>query len=173
MKNLKYLLVISLLIASFPVEVQAAAQASPREIACQFYTLVVREEPSGLPDTRVMQLFEPYLSQSLCSLFSRAKNKQAEAMRTHPREKPPYVGGCLFSCLYEGPKRFLLGKSIISGRFAHIEVKQSVKPEGSFEWADTLVLVKENGRWLVWDIRMRCSWPFRMGPTLRVMLGDT
>ncbi len=34
-----------------------------------------------------------------------------------------------------------------------------------------MVLVKEGGRWLVWDVRMGCGWSFRMGPTLRAMLG--
>ena len=173
MKNLRCLFIIGLLIAPILSDAHVAAQNSPRKVAFQFYTLVVREDPSGLPDTPEMQLLKPYLSRSLRSLFSRAQTEQTKFMRANPEEKPPYVDGCLFSCLYEGPKRFRLGKPIISGRFAYIKVKQSAEPDGDFEWSDTLVLVKEKGHWLVWDIRMECDWPFRMGPTLRVMLSGT
>lgn len=171
MKNLRYSLVVGLLLAPVLFETRAAAQKSPRAVASEFYALVVREDPSGLPDAREMRLFRPYLSRGLRSLFRRAGREQADAMRRHPQEKPPHVDGCLFSCLYEGPKRFRLGRPRVSGRFAHVAVEQSAEPGGSFKWSDTLVLVKEDGRWLVWDVRMGCSWPFRMGPTLRVMLG--
>lgn len=37
-------------------------------------------------------------------------------------------------------------------------------------WTDTIVLIHEQGRWVVSDIRMGCDWPFRMGPSLREML---
>lgn len=171
-KSFEFSIVISLLIATISFVTQAAAQDTSREIASQFYALVVREAPSGLPDKREMQEFKPYLSQSLLSLFSRAREEQAEAKQAHPQEKPPYVDGCLFSCLFEGPKRFRLGKQKVSGKFAYIDVEQSAEPKGNFEWTDTLVLVNESGRWLVWDIHMGCNWPYRMGPTLRVMLGD-
>ena len=171
--SLRWIVIISLLITSILFEAQAVADDSPREIASRFYTLVVREKPGGLPDTTEMKLFEPFLSQSLSSLFSRARKVKEEAMRDHPGDKPPYVDGCLFSCLFEGPERFRLGAHRISGRFAYLEVWQSAESEGDYEWADELVLVMENGHWLVWDIRMGCTWPFRMGPTLRKMLnGD-
>ena len=172
MKNFKYCLMIGWLIAPLLFEAQAAAQSSPREAASRFYALVVRENPSGLPDAREMRLFNPHLSRNLRSLFGRARKEQEDFVRANPQEKPPNVDGSLFSCLHEGPKRFRAGRPVISGRFAHVEVKQGAKARGGFGWADTLVLVKEDGRWRVWDVRMGCSWPFRMGPTLRVMLGD-
>jgi hypothetical protein len=170
MRNSNHSLIVGLLVVPLLFEAQVAAQNSPREVASRFYPLVVREDPSGLPDAREMRLFRPYLSRSLRSLFSRARKEQEEFMRTHPQEKPPNVDGCLFSCLYEGPKQFRLGRPRISGRFAYIEVEQSAEARGKFEWADTLILVKESGHWRVWDIRMGCNWPFRMGPTLRAML---
>jgi hypothetical protein len=148
----------------------AAAQQSPREVASEFYTLIVREDPSGLPDDAEMRRLRPYLSRALRSLFARAQKEQASAMREHPDEKPPFVDGCLFSCMFEGPKQFKVGRPRVSGRFAYVAIEQSSEPEASAKWTDTLVLVKERGRWLVWDVRMGCTWDFRMGPTLRVML---
>lgn len=173
MKNFKYTFVVGLLLAPFLFEARVAAQSSPRAVASRFYALVVREDPTGLPDAREMRLFEPYLSRDLRTLFGRAREEQAEFMRANPQEKPPNVDGCLFSCLYEGPKGFRVGRPRVSGRFAYVTVTQTAEPGGGAEWSDTLVLVRERGRWLVWDIRMGCDWPFRMGPTLRAMLGGT
>lgn len=172
MKQLKLPFAICLLAAPLLFGARAAAQSSPREVASRFYTLVVREDPSGLPDARQMRLLGPYLSRDLRALFGRAQTEQAAFVRANPDEKPPNVEGCLFSCLFEGPKRFGVGQPRMEGRFAHVEVRQSGEPRGDFKWADTLVLVKEGGRWVVWDIRMGCDWPFRIGPTLRAMLGE-
>ena len=76
-----------------------------------------------------------------------------------------FIGGHLFVL-----RMFDKFKDRLEARVAYIEVSQSAEPKGNFEWTDTLVLVKEDGRWLVWDIHMGCGWPFRMGPALRVML---
>lgn len=148
-----------------------AAETSPHDVAVKFYSVVVREHPDGLPDPRVMRLLRPYLSQSLRSMFSRAKKQQAEHLRLHPDEKPPWVDGCLFSCSFDGLMRFRVGKIKVTGRFAYVAVEQSLEPDDS-TWTDTLVLARENKRWRIWDVRMGCTWPFRMGPTLRKMLSD-
>ena len=170
MKRLHLSLAAGLLVALTLCGTSAAAQQSPREAASEFYTLIVREDPSGLPDEAEMRLFRPRLSRGLRTLFARAYREQARAMREHPDEKPPLVEGCLFSCSFEGPKQFKVGGTKISGRFAYVAVEQGSEPGAGPAWTDTLVLVKERGRWLVWDVRMGCTWGFRMGPTLRAML---
>jgi hypothetical protein len=172
MKRLHLSLAAGLLAAVTLCGARAAAQQSPREVASEFYTLVVREDPSGLPDAAEMRRLRPYLSGGLRSLFARAYKEQAKAMREHPDEKPPLVDGCLFSCSFEGPKQFKVGGTKVAGRFAYVAVEQGSEPEASARWTDTLVLVKERGRWLVWDVRMGCTWDFRMGPTLRAMLSS-
>lgn len=171
MKRFHFSLVVGLLVAPLLCGARAAAQQSPREVASEFYTLIVREDSSGLPDEAEMRLLRPYMSRALLSLFERAGREQARAVREHPDEKPPLVEGCLFSCAFEGPKRFSVGRPRVSGRFAYVAVEQRAEPGQNVEWTDTLVLVKERGRWLVWDVRMGCKWDFRMGPTLRAMLG--
>jgi len=171
MKRLHLSLAFGLLAAAALCGTRAAAQQqSPREVASEFYTLVVREDPSGLPDEAEMRRLRPYLSSGLRTLFARAYAERARAAREHPDEKPPLVEGCLFSCSFEGPKQFKVGRPRVSGRFAYVAVEQGSEPEASARWTDTLVLVRERGRWLVWDVRMGCTWDFRMGPTLRSML---
>ncbi len=171
MRRFHFTLAAGLLVAATLCASRAAAQQSPREAASEFYALVVREDPSGLPDEAEMRLFRPRLSRGLRALFARAYRERERAARERPDEKPPHVDGCLFSCSFEGPKRFEVGRPRVSGRFAYVAVEQGAEPGGGVEWTDTLVLVRERGRWLVWDVRMGCKWDFRMGPTLRSMLG--
>lgn len=171
MKRLRLSLALGLLAALLLCAERAAARQTPREVAQGFYALVVSEAPSGLPDEQEMRLFDPYLSRGLRTLFARAAKERDDAMRARPDEKPPFVDGCIFSCAYEGPRRFSVGGARVAGRFAHVAVRQDAGPGENVEWTDTLVLVKEGGRWRVWDVRMGCKWSFRMGPTLRAMLG--
>jgi hypothetical protein len=164
-------LIIGLLITSVAQGAQAATRKSPRAVASEFYASVVREDISGLPDEQEMRALRPYLSLSLRSLFRRAQKAEAAAIRRTPAgDKPPILEGCLFSCLYEGPEKFRVGRQRVSGRFAYVKVEQSAGPD---EWTDTLILVRERGRWLVWDVRLGCSEPHMGEPTLRKMIGDT
>lgn len=171
MKRLQITFALGLLAVPLLCAGRVAAQQTPREVAQGFYRLVVSEQPAGLPGAQEMPLFDPYLSRGLRALFARAARERDEAVRRRPDEKPPFVDGSLFSCAFEGPRRFSLGRPKVSGRFAYVPVKQDAGPGENVEWTDTLVLVKEGGRWLVWDVRMGCKWSFRMGPTLRAMLG--
>jgi hypothetical protein len=170
MKRFHFSLALGLLVAPLLCGARAAAQQTPAQVAGGFYALVVSEDPSGLPDEAEMRRFRPYLSRGLGTLFDRARAVQERAARERPDEKPPLVDGCIFSCAFEGPKRFSLGRPKVSGRFAYVAVRQDAGPGEQAEWTDTLVLVRERGRWLVWDVRMGCKWDFRMGPTLRAML---
>jgi hypothetical protein len=103
----------------------------------------------------------------------RASKRQEAFQRAHPGDKPPLVDGCIFSCLFEGPQAFAFGAARRDGQTIRLDTKLSGDPAGKEPtWTDTLVLVKENGAWRISDIRMGCTWPFRMGPTLRAMLAD-
>lgn len=170
MRRPRLSLALGLLAATLVCAGQAAAQQTPREAARDFYELVVKDAAGGLPDERRMRLYAPRMSGDLRALFARARERQAAAVRAAPDEKPPLAEGCLFSCAFEGPRRFSVGGARRSGRFAYVAVRQDAGPGENVEWTDTLVLVREGGRWVVWDVRMGCAWSFRMGPTLRAML---
>ena len=169
MKTFHHSLIILLFMTPVFCAAQVPLQKSPSVVALEFYTLIVREDPSGVPDVREMQLLRPYLSRSLLSLFSRVRKEEVEAVkRTPDQEKPPLLEGCLFSCLYEGPNQFRIGRQRVSGRFAYLTIEQRAGPD---KWADTLILVKEKDRWRVWDVRLGCDRPHAGQPTLRMMLG--
>jgi hypothetical protein len=173
MKDLLSSAIISLVLLPALSLADAQAQRTPSETAQKLYALVVKERLSGLPDERVMRLVRPYLSRELWALFTRARKEQRDFLQHHPDEKPPWVDGCLFSCAFEGPTSFRVGQQSFARRFAYVPVMQDGGEAGSeVAWVDTVVLVKESGRWVVWDVRMGCDWPFRMGPTLRAMLKD-
>ena len=142
----------------------------PRKTAGHLYRIVVDRKLTGLPNKNDMQELAPYLSNSLKALFELASKKQSQHMRENPGDKPPWADGCLFSCLFEGPVRFQIARVERSGRYALVAVKQAGEGQSEFGWVDTVVLLMENEKWVVWDIRMGCDWPFRMGPTLRSML---
>ncbi len=164
-------LIIWLLIISMAQEAQAAPRKSPRVVASEFYALVVREDISGLPDEQEMRVLRQHLSLSLRSLLRLAQKTEAKAIKQTPAgDKPPILEGCLFSCLYEGPEKFRVGRQSISGRYAYVKVEQSA---GADKWTDTLILVMERGRWLVWDVRLGCSRPHMGEPTLRKMISET
>ncbi len=150
----------------------AQAASTPEETVWGLYGVVVTQQVSGLPDARQMQLLRTYLSADLRRLFARAARQQEEFSRRHPDEKPPWVEGCLFSCSFEGPQRFIVGRPLRAGRFVRVPVTQWVGQADEVPWTDTVVLTREQERWVVWDIRMGCDWPFHMGPTLRGMLSS-
>src|SRR5262249_22636720 len=106
-------------------------------------------------------------------LMERASRRQGAFERAHRGDKPPLVDGCIFSCLFEGPRWFALGAPRRDGPTVRLDAKLSGDTAGKdLTWTDTLVLAKESGGWRISDVRMGCTGPFRMGPPLRAMLAD-
>src|SRR5262249_51258606 len=120
MRNRK-LRVIGGLLFILTVTVPASAGSTP-EVVSGLYGLVVAQKLSGLPNAHQMQQLRPYLSANLMRLFVRAARQQQEFSRRHPDEKPSLVEGCLFSCSFEGPKHYSVGRPRRSGRFVRVPV---------------------------------------------------
>src|SRR5688572_3902474 len=87
MKTFHRSLIILLFMTPMICVAQVPPQKSPSAVASEFYTLIIREDPSGLPDVRAMQLLRPYLSRSLLSLFNRVrKGKSKQSRERHSRK---------------------------------------------------------------------------------------
>ncbi len=161
--------IIALLIIGQGLPVRA--ETTPRATVQRLYRMVIEKNLSGLPSRREVRWLRPLLSSSLLQLFERARKIQTDYVRRFPENKPPLIEGCLFSCSFEGPRQFKIDRVERPGRFMLVTVSQSDSKEANtFSWFDTVVLVRERGKWVVWDVEMGCDWPFRMGPTLRTML---
>ena len=125
---------------------------SPAEAAvCGLYETYLEVRPAGLPTQRQQRAFAPYLSRRLLALMDEARREQKDFARRFPDEKPPFVDGCLFASLFEGPDRFELvstdpkqdGTTRVTVRFGY----QDAKP-----WEDTIVVAREGKRLVVDDV---------------------
>src|SRR6185503_4057197 len=81
---------------------EAAAAAAVRD----FYTRYIELQPAGLPTREQQKALAPQLSRRLQKLMDEARSHSEAQQKAHPDEKPPFVDGCLFASLFEGPKAF-------------------------------------------------------------------
>ena len=136
-----------------------------QSVAQSFYTELRRDEICGLPDTAQMKRLAPYFTPGIVSALQRASAEQAEFMRKHPDEKPPWIEGDLFSSLFEGVEKWQLGSATVKGSTAEVPVQLSYRGDSNetARWTDTLILSHTPSGWRVADIRMGGEWAFKAG----------
>jgi hypothetical protein len=126
------------------------AADSPSQAASAFYTAYQKIHIYGLPSARELNSLAVHLSGPLQQALRRAQTEQARCIKAHPDEKGPWVDGDLFSSNFEGFSRFQIAESARSPftvEFEYVERGQK------FTWKDQVVMVQENGRWVVDDVR--------------------
>jgi len=128
----------------------APAYAGPPTVVRQFYEKYLQLRPAGLPTAAQQQAMAPYLSRRLLGLMDAARAYQAEAEKAHPDEKPPFVDGCLFASLFEGPKAFRVGRTTREGGGWKVQVHFTY--EQGVAWDDHVLVVLEEGRHVVDDV---------------------
>ena len=144
-----------------------AAQTTAR----RFYQTYLKLKVSGLPDDKQLRTLSPLLIDDLIQLFEKAKQTQAQFVKEHPDEKPPWGDGDLFTSLFEGAQRFRLGKLTMRGVYAEVPVSLSYHQGGSTSrWTDVLILTWTKNGWRVSDILMKGEWQFKNGESLRKIL---
>ncbi|MBL0939563.1 MAG: hypothetical protein IBJ03_11745 [Gemmatimonadaceae bacterium] len=132
--------------------------ATPRDVAMQFYVTLEAAGVRGIPEARAMPALEPYLTSELTTRL-----KEAAASADPQRS--------IFSGLYEGYSTYyvqdtrLLGDTalVIMG-FSNMTQKPAVK------WSDTLVVIKGPPSWRVADLRYGGNWDFGYRGTLTGVL---
>ncbi|MCP3675806.1 MAG: hypothetical protein GY829_15245 [Gammaproteobacteria bacterium] len=81
--------------------------------------------------------------------------------------KPPWIDGNLFASLHEGIHKFEFGKPVINGEMLVIPVYlEHYRENDRVEWIDILVLKKQEGVWMVHDIKYCGTWVFSYSGTL-------
>lgn len=173
--SMKKLLIaaVVLSILAFGQSVCAQSTSSPTRAAQQFYRTYLKLKIDGLPNDNQLKTLSPLLSSDLKDLFLAARKIQAEYMRDHPDEKPPWADGDLFSSLFEGAQSFRIGRALLRGATAEVPVQLKYRQGGATtSWSDVLVLERIGKRWFVSDILMKGEWAFKSGTSLRSILSS-
>ncbi len=151
------------------------AADSPDQVVKNFYTKYFETKPDGLPDPPAMKNLAPFLSSRLVELFESSRKYQDDFAANHPDEKPPFVEGCMFSSLFEGPTSFEIGrteklpdgKSKVFVRFSYVDPG---RPSDVMHWEDAVIVMTENKRLVIEDMLFLGEWPFKTGERLSEVL---
>lgn len=131
---------------------------SPRTPVENFYRLYLKIHPVGLPTKEQELAMAPYLSKRLLGLIDEARSYQETFRRQFPDRKPPWVEGCLFASLFEGPTQFKIS-SVIANSDGTSTVKVHFWYE-TFEWEDAVIVRKEVNKFVIDDFLMSGAGPF-------------
>jgi hypothetical protein len=141
------------------VSAASGGQASGPEPAVRgFYAKYVKLRPAGLPTPAQQKALAPYLSRRLLGLMDAARVYQEQARKAHPDEKPPFVDGCLFASLFEGPKAFRIGRTVADGQGFKVQVHFSAGQ--GVAWDDEVLVTREDGRYVIDDVLLSGVGPF-------------
>ncbi|MBX3496318.1 MAG: hypothetical protein KF769_08760 [Parvibaculum sp.] len=151
------------------------AERGAAEVAAKFYDIRLSERSGGVPEGDFRTRLRPVVSPALDSLFAQA----AEAERRHTERtnnsEPPYLQGDIFSSLFEGATGYEIGKceddeeALAATVVCDVMLVHDTEDE-PVQWTDRVVLVSDNGRWMVDDIRYGGDWDFASKGSLQPML---
>ena len=124
--------------------------SEPADVVRGFYTQYVKAQPAGLPTVAQQKALAPYLSKRLLGLVDAARAYQEQEAKAHPDDKPPFVDGCLFASLFEGPKAFEVGRAVADG--PRFKVPVHFTYEKDVAWDDAVIVAREDGRYVIDDV---------------------
>jgi hypothetical protein len=126
------------------------ADSNPAAVVQQFYEAYIKLSPAGLPTAAQQKELAPYLSRRLLGLMDAARAYSEKEAKAHPDDKPPFVDGCLFASLFEGPRSFKVGTTVAEGKDSKVKVHFTA--DEGVAWDDEVVVVKEDGRDVIDDV---------------------
>ena len=128
----------------------AGEATEPASVVRGFYAKYLELAPAGLPSVAQQKALAPYLSKRLLGLMDAARAYQDQEAKAHPDEKPPFVDGCLFASLFEGPKAFEVGRAVADGPGFKVPVHFTY--EKDVAWDDAVIVAREDGRYVIDDV---------------------
>ena len=146
---------------------RAEGPATASGAVLQFYTVRDALGGSGAPTADELAALRPFLSDALArGLFIADSLRRADSTRS-PNEKPRFAEGDLFSSLFEGITQYRVmpteenaDSTLVRVEFTNNRARPVVR------WTDTVVVVQNEGRWLVHDVRYGGTWGFGNKGTL-------
>jgi hypothetical protein len=170
---MKNFILITLLVLLLAPPAAAQGSSSATQAANRFYRTYLKLKILGLPNSEQMKTLTPLITPDLNGLFEAARKTQAQFIKDHPDEKPPWADGDLFTSLFEGAQSFRLGRPTANGDRVEVPVHLTYHQGGSTtRWSDVIVLVRDKNRWLVSDILLKGEWAFKSGDSLRKNLSS-
>jgi hypothetical protein len=139
-------LLVTLLSTALLLQSQAS-KSSAADTVKRFYNTYRAQRFSGLPNAAQLSKLAPYLSASLQTLIRAAQKEQDRCEKAAPDEKPPWVEGDMFTSNFEGFTWFQIqnGPDTIVA-FEYVDRGHRVA------WTDRVMLVQEQGRWVIDDV---------------------
>ncbi len=134
----------------FGSPVLAGPGKGPAAPVRDFYAKYVQLNPPGLPTAAQQKTLSPYLSHRLLGLMDAARAHSEQVAKARPDEKPPFVDGCLFASLFEGPKAFEIGRVTADGEGWKVRVHFT--GDQGVAWDDDVLVVREDGRQVIDDV---------------------
>lgn len=134
---------------------------TPAHAAVQLYAMLDALGVQTVPDSLSLTALRPFLSDSLADALAHADQARREATRERPDEKPVFADGDPFSSLFEGRTSARPDTTITHGDTALVVMaftNNTQRP--AVNWRDTVVVTREQGRYVVADIRYGTTWEF-------------
>ncbi len=146
----------------------AAEPTTPQEEAMAVYTAYLRLHPTGMPGARTRRRLQSLMTRHLNALLSDGKKAEARYAKATKNEVPPLVEGDLFTSLFEGATAYRIGTCMSEGAKAVCTVDLTYKDTGQpdFRWTDSVVLLREGGRYRLDDVIYGGNWAFGNKGTL-------
>ena len=162
----------SLLVFLAAVGCQSAPAPNATSVVQQFYRTAIADSVSGAPTARQLASLSPYLSDTLRVLLVAARNRTEADMARAPGEKPSFAEGDLFSSLFEGPNAAEVVADSARGAARVATVRMTTNGASpAVTWTDRVVLVLQNGRYVIDDVEYSGKWDFATKGTLKSTLG--
>jgi len=139
----------------------------PTAVTENFYDKYLALDVRGLPDKDQAWELSRYFSSQIKTLFKANRRKQAEFIKKHPDEKPPWIEGDLFTSSFEGATSFRVGKMRVKGATREVDVLlHHVSESDKVKWTDTVILKREGKKWVITNIIFKGKWQFKSGSSL-------
>ena len=152
---------------------QSTPAPSATSVVQQFYRTAIADSVSGAPTAKQLADLSPYLSDTLKALLAAARKRNETDIARAPDEKPSFAEGDLFSSLFEGPNAVEVGADSARGsaRVASVHMTYT-GANPPVAWTDRVVLVMQNGRYVIDDIEYGGKWDFATKGALKSMLAS-
>ena len=161
----------SLLVLLAAVGCQTAPAPNATSVVQQFYRTTIADSVTGAPTQKQLADLSPYLSDTLKSLLVAARKRNEADVARAPDEKPSFAEGDLFSSLFEGPNEAEVVADSARGAARVATVRMTYKGATPIvTWTDRVVLVLQQGRYVIDDVEYGGKWDFASKGTLKSTL---